>query len=289
MWAAVRPSRAVRASTTTSSTTSSSATATRTAWPCAATTGSSGWQVLSYRQLHEQASRRATEWARQGVKAGAKVCLLYSVGSELLISLAAALGLGACISFLPPQGRRFIARRLAALAPDHVAAEPHQVLLLEGFEKKLLKNQGQASPAFTSHTYKPAEPVGLLFSPLVEPPGHAGAAASRRTPGAGRWWTGCSPSALVPGSIWPRPATTRCSTCRPSSSPRCCAGPRTSTSSCRTSRPTPRCSPSTRCARSASPRRCGTCCCAPARSSRTWPTGSATPRSPSTGWPGAPG
>ncbi len=127
--------------------------------------------MLGYRQLHEQASRRATEWARQGVKAGAKVCLFYSVGSELLISLAAALGLGACISFLPPQGKRFIARRLAALAPDHIAAEPHQVLLLEGFEKQLLHSQGQASPAFTSHTYKPDEPVGLLFSPLVEPPG----------------------------------------------------------------------------------------------------------------------
>ncbi|HEX8433780.1 long-chain fatty acid--CoA ligase [Archangium sp.] len=131
----------------------------------------SGWQVLGYKQLHEQAARRATEWARQGVKAGAKVCLFYSIGSELLISLAAALGLGACISFLPPQGKRFIARRLAALEPDHIAAEPHQVLLLHGFEKKLLQSQGQASPAFTSHTYKPAEPVGMLFSPLVEPPG----------------------------------------------------------------------------------------------------------------------
>jgi hypothetical protein len=93
------------------------------------------------------------------------------VGSELLISLAAALGLGACVSFLPPQGKRFIARRLALLKPDHVAAEPHQVQLLEGFEKQLLQSKGQASPAFTSHTYKPGELVGLLFSPLVEPAG----------------------------------------------------------------------------------------------------------------------
>ncbi|WP_224360568.1 AMP-binding protein [Hyalangium versicolor] len=131
----------------------------------------SGWQTLSYRQLHEQASRRATDWARQGVKAGAKVCLIYSVGNELLISLAAALGLGACISFLPPQGRRFITRRLAMLGPDHIATEPHQALILQGFEKQLLQSRGQASPAFTSHTYKPEEPVGLLFSPLVEPAG----------------------------------------------------------------------------------------------------------------------
>lgn len=130
-----------------------------------------GWQVLGYRQLHEQAARRATEWARQGVKAGAKVCLLYPVGSELLISLAAAVGLGACISILPPQGRRFISHRLGLLKPDHIAAEPHHALLLEGFEKQLLQSRGQASPAFTSHTYKPGEPLGLLFSPLVEPSG----------------------------------------------------------------------------------------------------------------------
>jgi hypothetical protein len=130
-----------------------------------------GWQVLGYRTLQEQAARRATEWARQGVKAGAKVCLIYSVGSELLISLAAALGLGACISYLPPQGRSFIARRLALLQPEYIATEPHQVLLAEGFEKQVLQSRGQAAAAFTSHTYKPEEPVGLLFSPLVEPAG----------------------------------------------------------------------------------------------------------------------
>ena len=131
----------------------------------------SGWQTLGYRQLHEQAARRATEWARQGVKAGTKVCLVYSVGSELFISLAAALGLGACLSYLPPQGRGFIAHRLGLLAPEFIATEPHQVMLVPGFEKQVLLSRGQSSPAFTSHTYKPGEPVGLLFSPLVEPSG----------------------------------------------------------------------------------------------------------------------
>jgi len=137
-----------------------------------------GWQTLGYRALHEQSLRRATEWAGQGVKAGSKVCLLYPVGSELLISLAASLGLGACIGFLPPTGRRFLARRLALLKPDFIAAEPHQVLLLKGFEKKLLTSQGRAAPAFTSHTYKPTEPLGLLFSPLAEPSGTSAALLS---------------------------------------------------------------------------------------------------------------
>lgn len=129
-----------------------------------------GWQTLSYHALHDQASRRATEWVRQGVKPGAKICLMYEPGSELLISLMAALGVGACISLLPPQGKAFIARRLAALKPHHLAAEPHQLPLLEGFEKALLRSRGDAPPLFTSHTYKPDEPVALLFSPLADPP-----------------------------------------------------------------------------------------------------------------------
>lgn len=129
-----------------------------------------GWQALSYRQLQEHAGRRAAAWAQQGVKPGAKVCLFYPPGPELLVSLVAALSLGACISFLPPVGRRFIARRLAALAPEHIAAEPHQVLLLEGFEQHLLHSRHVGNPFFTSYSYRPGEPVGLLFSPLAEPP-----------------------------------------------------------------------------------------------------------------------
>ena len=163
-----------------------------------------GWQVLTYRQLHEQAARRATDWARQGVKAGAKVCLLYPVGGELLISLAAALGLGACISFLMPQGRGFITRRLGLLKPDFIATEPHQALLLPGFEKQLLQSRGQAAPAFTSHTFKPTEPVGLLFSPLVEPSGTPATVTAEDT------WRGALVDGLLtfslgPGEHWAAP------------------------------------------------------------------------------------
>src|SRR5690606_8561094 len=71
---------------------------------------------------------------------------------------------------LPPHGRGFISHRLAALAPEHIAAEPHQLPLIQGFEKTLLHSRGDAPPLFTSHTYKPEEPVALLFSPLADPP-----------------------------------------------------------------------------------------------------------------------
>ncbi|MFY0564792.1 AMP-binding protein [Archangium lansingense] len=128
-----------------------------------------GWRTLSYRQLQEQASRRAATWAQQGIKPGAKVCLLYHPGPELLVSLAAALGLGACISFLQPQGWSFVSRRLEALAPEHIASENHQLPLLQGFEKLLLDNRRPATAAFSSYAYKPKEHVGMLFSPLADP------------------------------------------------------------------------------------------------------------------------
>ena len=127
-----------------------------------------GWQTLSYRQLQEQGARRASAWAQQGVKPGARVCLLYHPGPELLISLAAGLGLGACISFLQPQGWSFVLRRLTLLGPDHIASEPHQRPLLQEFDELLLDNR-RPPTAFSSYAYKPAEPVGMIFSPLANP------------------------------------------------------------------------------------------------------------------------
>ncbi|RKH10771.1 long-chain fatty acid--CoA ligase [Corallococcus sp. CA053C] len=128
-----------------------------------------GWRTLTYRQLHDQASRRATAWAGLGVKPGATLCLLLPPGPELVVSLCAALGLGACVSLLPPGARAFVARRLTALDPQHVAAEPHQAPLLGKYAGVLLPLQTQVPPALASHVYKPDEPVGLLFSPLAEP------------------------------------------------------------------------------------------------------------------------
>ncbi|RKG81529.1 AMP-binding protein [Corallococcus terminator] len=128
-----------------------------------------GWRTLSYRQLHDQATRLATAWAGLGVKPGAKLCLLLPPGPDLMMALCAALGLGACVSLLPPGARTFVARRLAALAPQHIAAEPHQAPLLGPFAGTLLPLKTQVPAALASYTYKPAEPVGLLFSPLASP------------------------------------------------------------------------------------------------------------------------
>lgn len=156
-----------------------------------------GWRALSYRQLHDQALRLAAAWEQRGVKPGARVCLLFHPSPELWVSLAAALGLGACISLLPPVGRSFLSRRLAALAPNHVAAEPHQAPLLGPYARCLLPTSGPSTPALASYSYKPGEPVGQLFSPLVNPP-------STPVPlKAGEAWLGALVDGLLTFSLAP--------------------------------------------------------------------------------------
>ena len=128
-----------------------------------------GWQTLSYAQLDARAGRIAGDWKAQGVMPGVKVCLFHQMGAELLIGLMAGLRLGACMSLLPPLGSRYVDKRLAALAPDFVSAEPHQAPLLRNFAAKLLREGTGAAPATGSHTYAAAAPVALLLSPLVDP------------------------------------------------------------------------------------------------------------------------
>ncbi|HEY2029693.1 MAG TPA: AMP-binding protein [Myxococcales bacterium] len=129
-----------------------------------------GWQTLTYRDLHRRAAVRASSWAAQGVKAGAKVCLIHRVGPELCISLLAALRLGARFALLPPLGGAFVTRRIAAFAPDHLSAEPRYAGLFRGFESLVLQDRGEAAPGFTSHTYRPLDQLALVFSPLVDAP-----------------------------------------------------------------------------------------------------------------------
>jgi hypothetical protein len=156
-----------------------------------------GWQTLSYRQLHDQAARWASAWEQRGVNPGARVCLLFHPSPELWVSLAAALRLGACVSLLPPMGQRFVSRRLAALAPGHIAAELHQAPLLGPYARCLLPMAGLPAPSLTSHSYKPNEPVGLLFSPLMSPP------STPVSLKAGEAWLGALVDGLLTFSLAP--------------------------------------------------------------------------------------
>ena len=99
----------------------------------------SGWQSLSYEQLHTRCTDRLAEWKLAGVEAGASVCLVGRVEIELVIDLLTALRAGMHVSYLSNNGPAFLHRRLEALGPDHVAADPVYGQALEGFAELLFK------------------------------------------------------------------------------------------------------------------------------------------------------
>lgn len=137
-----------------------------------------GWRTLRYDELAARCERRANAWAAQGVVAGAVLCVVAPDGVEQAISVLSALRLGACVSLLAPRGDAYLARRLAALAPAHIAAAPAHARLLGEFAGLRVHDESETSGARTSmgaerapaHTYAADEACGLLFSPLRAPP-----------------------------------------------------------------------------------------------------------------------
>lgn len=134
-----------------------------------------GWQRLGFAELHSMSGRLVAHWSRNGMEAGKTICLIFPMGPELVIALAAALRLGLVISILPPLGPRYVKNRLANLTPDFVVAAPMHAKLLEHAMPKdttlLLGVPSEAPPGncFGSFTYPRETPVFNLFSPLNDP------------------------------------------------------------------------------------------------------------------------
>src|SRR6478752_1424384 len=83
-----------------------------------------GWRMLSYKDLDTRSTALADDWAQRGLQPGDAVCLLLPMGEELVVALLTALRLGLQLSFLPPQGPRFVARRLGQLSHATVVTLP---------------------------------------------------------------------------------------------------------------------------------------------------------------------
>jgi hypothetical protein len=141
-------------------------------------------QELSYAEVHARASRLAGTWAGQKVERGDVVAVVLPIGPAWLCAVLTALRMGLVVSWLPPVGSAFLARRLKKLAPKRIATDPAYLPILAGFEELVLQDgPGVAYPA-QWHAYEPKEVCAVLFSPLREPldtplPLHAEAAYSK--------------------------------------------------------------------------------------------------------------
>ena len=137
----------------------------------AALSGAGHWQELSFDDLHARCTYRASWWAAQGLGPGSPLCVVLPFGVEFAVSILAGLRLGAVVSWLEPQGPDFVLRRLATLAPKHIATEPFFARPLAAFAELVLPPDELAPlPETYSHTYAPGEVCLRLVSPLRAPP-----------------------------------------------------------------------------------------------------------------------
>lgn len=130
-----------------------------------------GWVSLSYLQLDTQAAATASSWAAQGVKSGQTLAIVQELGRRSLVALAAGLRLGLIISILSPQGEVQLAKKLAALKPDHlVLGTPGPAKLDEKWLKKALNLATTgAPPSAPPPAYAPGAPWARVFSPVRDP------------------------------------------------------------------------------------------------------------------------
>ncbi len=130
-----------------------------------------GWQEFSYADLNELSARRAAEWTEYGVVEGQTVCVILPVGPEWVIAILAAIRLGCVLSLLPPAGARFLALRLAALAPEHIVTTPLAAASLgEARAQVIPADLPPCAPRQESCVLPSGALFARLFSPLAANP-----------------------------------------------------------------------------------------------------------------------
>lgn len=134
----------------------------------------SGFRSVSYREIGNMAAARAGRWTRSGLKPGQTLCIIRFVCLELIVEMMAALKAGCRISFLPPQGKGFLQRRLEALQPDYIAIDAMHLPLLSAWTEKVLAEQQlreDINPERErSFTYLSGQTVFRSFNPCGHEP-----------------------------------------------------------------------------------------------------------------------
>lgn len=125
---------------------------------------------LRFSELHARASSLAAAWASVGVKPGAAIAIVLPAGTAGVVAFAAALYLGACVSWILPCGDLALAHALKALAPEHVVVDPRAPAPVgELAEKALPLSAPPRAPVAAPHAYAPKEPCVRALSPLRGP------------------------------------------------------------------------------------------------------------------------
>jgi hypothetical protein len=112
----------------------------------------------------------ATLLRSQGIEPGDPITILLPLGPDYLIALAAALRLGACASFLPPDYDRFLVPRVAGAKPKRIVFNPRRKPPIGDLDKLFLdiELRGRASRV-PPCSFAPKKPCAAILSPARSP------------------------------------------------------------------------------------------------------------------------
>ncbi|WP_437973467.1 AMP-binding protein [Sorangium sp. So ce295] len=125
---------------------------------------------LRFSELHARASALAAAWSGLGVKPKAAIAIVVPAGAVGVVAFAAALYLGARVSWILPCGDVAVAHALKALAPEHVVVDPRSPAPVGKLIEKALPVSAPARrPTADPVAYPPKSPCIRALSPLRGP------------------------------------------------------------------------------------------------------------------------
>ena len=134
----------------------------------------SGWNEISYSELGEMAGRKAAAWTSRGVRPGQRICIVYPLCVDCVVSLLAALKIGLIFSLLPPQGRTFLENRLEMLDPEYLVTDDMYYSLVSSWQERIIPEdksaKGDTSVSRYSYSYPSGAVVALYFDPCSQSP-----------------------------------------------------------------------------------------------------------------------
>ena len=133
-----------------------------------------GWQEILYPELGKLVSRKTSVWIASGVQPGQKLCIIYPLGLDLVVSLMAAFKVGLVVSLLPILGSEFLKKRLEILDPDHIATDEIYYSLLQAWiDRTLTANESSVkntTDVERSYAYPSGAVTALCFDPSSKTP-----------------------------------------------------------------------------------------------------------------------